>query len=380
MSGLGGVNGTVCSAQEYEESLSSPNPSLTCLTHGQSIGLTIVAETSLLSIVCVMVIFVLYGRNILRYRKALPDGGWRWLQTPADIYLITLFFFDILQALGGALNVRWAHDGIVTTGSYCAAQGIIQQTGELGVALTTLLLTTHSFVTALWSVGIEARGVAFGLVVFMCAFIGLWVGLGDGLNKNYEAPTPYWCWISDRYNKERMAGEYVWIWVALFASIVLNIPVFLWATGRLFVDKKRPYFHLSFANGATPNRATLRLLIYPVAYALVVLPTSIARWLRFSHHPVSSASQFFGAAMFNLSGAVNVLLFLVSQSELLLFAPPVEPILVMQPGSPEPEDQGPQPTAVDHANGIQLRDLPLSQSPDGSRNSARDSSNIDDII
>jgi hypothetical protein len=209
----------------------------------------------------------------------------------------------------------------------------------------------------------------------------------------------YWCWISDRYNKERMAGEYVWIWVALFASIVLNIPVFLWATGRLFVDKKRPYFHLSFANGATPNRATLRLLMYalhvtfmlriiltnksfsyPVAYALVVLPTSIARWLRFSHHPVSSASQFFGAAMFNLSGAVNVLLFLVSQSELLLFAPPVEPILVMQPGSPEPEDQGPQPTAVDHANGIQLRDLPLSQSPDGSRNSARDSSNVDDII
>jgi hypothetical protein len=110
--------------------------------------------------------------------------------------------------LGGALNVRWAHDGIVTTGSYCTAQGIIQQTGELGVALTTLvcpslitfefrtndariqLLTTHSFVTALWSVGIEARGVAFGLVVFICVFIGLWVGLGDGLNKNYEAPTP----------------------------------------------------------------------------------------------------------------------------------------------------------------------------------------------
>jgi hypothetical protein len=122
---------------------------------------------------------------------------------------MTLFCFDILQALGGALNVRWAHDGIVTTGSYCGAQGIIQQTGELGVALSTLvcpsltstfefrindartqLLTTHSFAIALFSVGIKARGFAFGLVGFMCVFIALWVGLGDGLNKNYEAPTP----------------------------------------------------------------------------------------------------------------------------------------------------------------------------------------------
>ncbi|KAH9973578.1 hypothetical protein BGW80DRAFT_1459057 [Lactifluus volemus] len=183
------------------------------------------------------------------------------------------------------------------------------------MTLVSSYLPPHSFVTTLWSVGINARGLSFGLVGFICVFVVLRAGLGDGLNKNYEAPTPYWYWISDRFNVERMAGEYVWIWVALFASIVLNIPVFLWATGHLFVDKKRPYFHLNFANGSqlgNPNsRATLRLLIYPVAYALVVPPISIARWSRFSHHPVSSAVQFFGASMFNLSGAVNVLLFLV---------------------------------------------------------------------
>ena len=50
--------------------------------------------------------------------------------------------FDFLQALGGVLNIRWAHNGIVTTGHYCTAQGIIQQIGEVGVALITLVRLT----------------------------------------------------------------------------------------------------------------------------------------------------------------------------------------------------------------------------------------------
>ena len=51
----------------------------------------------------------------------------------------SLFVFDILQALGGILNIRWAHTGIVKAGPFCTAQGLIQQTGELGVALITLV-------------------------------------------------------------------------------------------------------------------------------------------------------------------------------------------------------------------------------------------------
>ena len=41
--------------------------------------------------------------------------------------------------MGGVFNIRWAHNGIVTTGHYCTAQGIVQQIGELGVALITLV-------------------------------------------------------------------------------------------------------------------------------------------------------------------------------------------------------------------------------------------------
>jgi hypothetical protein len=29
-----------------------------------------------------------------------------------------------------------------------------------------------------------------------------WVGIGVGIYKNYEAPTPSWCWISSNFPRE----------------------------------------------------------------------------------------------------------------------------------------------------------------------------------
>ena len=54
----------------------------------------------------------------------------------------------------------------------------------------------------------------------------------------------------------------------------------------------------------------------------MVLPLSIARWSAFDHKNVSSAATFFAVSLFNLSGAINVLLFLIVRPQLLLFSPP----------------------------------------------------------
>ena len=69
-----------------------------------------------------------------------------------------------------------------------------------------------------------------------------------------------------------------------------------------------------------------KLSRYPLAYSIVVIPLSVSRWLLFSHKSVPSAATFFGIIMFNLSGAINVLLFLIVRPHLLLFTPPEEPI------------------------------------------------------
>jgi len=302
-----GVRGTVCTEEQYQNSTNlypnSLNPTITCLTQGQSVGLTLTTEAAFLSLVAVTFIFVLIGRNVRRYRKAFPNGGWRLLEGPSDIYMFFIFVYDIFLAMGSILSVRWVHNGIVEAGPYCTAQGIVQQVGELGVATVTLILTIHTFVVALWNVGSQARKFAFGIVAVATLFVALWVSIGNVTHKHYVTPTPYWCWIGPGYKTERIAGEYMWFWITLFASVIMNISVYFWTKGHLAVNLQR-------------------MLLYPVAYAITILPTTSARWALFDHKKVSSAVTFFCVVVFDLSGVTNVLLFLIIRSELLLFTHP----------------------------------------------------------
>jgi len=177
-----------------------------------------------------------------------------------------------------------------------------------------------------WQVGIRARGFTFSLVCLACIFIALWVGIGGGIHKNYETPTPYWCWISPRYPGERLAGEYIWLWTALFASAILYIPLYFWAEGFWSVDNENKFHWLGPDQrvGYIQRRASLGMLLYPLSYSLIILPLTVARWLQFGHHHVPSAVTFFAISMFYLSGAINVLLFLIIRPELLLFPRPKE--------------------------------------------------------
>ncbi|KAN0133553.1 hypothetical protein V8E53_008721 [Lactarius tabidus] len=322
---LDAVDGTFSNATQSPQTFSADIDSF-ILTNGQSIGLTLIVEVSFLSFGAIIAIFLLVTRNVQRYRKALPNGDWKLLRTPADIYMLSFFVYDIMLSIGGILNIRWAHDGVVTTGPYCTAQGIFKQIGATGVALITLILTTHTFMTALWRVGADARNFAFSIVALTCLFVVLWVSIANGIHKDFETPTPYWCWIGSKYDVDRLVGEYLWMWIALFASVVMYVPVHFWMKGYLSVDDKKWYkFRLEKSEVEdSQRRATLGILLYPLAYSLAVVPLSVSRWLLFSHKNVPSAAILFGGMMFNLSGAINVLLFLIVRPHLLLFTPPEE--------------------------------------------------------
>ena len=156
----------------------------------------------------------------------------------------------------------------------------------------------------------------------------------------------YWCWISPKFPGERLGGEYIWLWIALFASAILNIPLYFWAEGFWSIDEEYNfhwwdpdqrvrYPHRRAVLGMILYVITSRVVnfthrrqslasSYPVAYSLIVLPLTVARWLLFSGHHVSSAATFFAISMFYLSGTVNVLLFLITRPELLLFPRPEE--------------------------------------------------------
>jgi len=326
-----GVNGTVCNAQQYLQSLSTlddPTPSITCLTNGQAIGLTLSTGAAFLSLLSVFSVFVWISCNVLWYRKHVPRRDWRLFDRPFDIYMAAILGFDIWEAMGGILNVRWAHNGIVATGPYCTAQGIIQQFGEVGVGLSILLLAVHTFVSALWRVGLKARRFAVCMVFLIFCFVTLWVSVGASIHKHYEVPTPFWCWISPHFAGERLGGEYLFLWLTLFISILLYIPLYYWSEGRLSVDENRWYkFHMHaprhrVRSEYAQRRAARRMLFYPLGYTLVVLPLSVVRWSLYDHKKVPTAVVFLAVSTWNLSGTINVLLLLIVRPQLLLLTRP----------------------------------------------------------
>jgi len=262
-----------------------------------------------------------------------------------------------LQATGGILSIRWAHNGIVTTGAYCTAQGVIQQSGELGVALITLLLSVHTFVAAVLQVGLRARGVALSLVFLACVFDTLWVVIDPVIHKNYETPSPYWCWINpDKYMGTRLGGEYVWLWIAL-AFTVLYIPLYFWAEGFWSIDEGFKFHWWSPEQRVSyeQRRATLGMLLYPLTYSVIILPNSLTWWLYFAHHNIPSAAVLFSSTMFHLSGVINVFLFLIIRPQLLLFPRPSELRVDEQEIELELQDDSGAPNLSDTAVQSRLR-------------------------
>lgn len=74
---------------------------------------------------------------------------------------LSLFFADVLQAIGAAMDARWVQAGFVQIGGYCTAQGAvrccqmhvpswardlgaIQQLGETSAAIATMV---HAFLS-----------------------------------------------------------------------------------------------------------------------------------------------------------------------------------------------------------------------------------------
>jgi hypothetical protein len=47
-----------------------------------------------------------------------------------DVFMLSLFVADLVQAIGAVMDVRWVHSGRVEAGAFCTAQGVVQQIGE----------------------------------------------------------------------------------------------------------------------------------------------------------------------------------------------------------------------------------------------------------
>ncbi|KIM82293.1 hypothetical protein PILCRDRAFT_71066 [Piloderma croceum F 1598] len=299
------LNGTVCTPEE--QVLADSGTGLYCLTRTDSIGLAFITESGFISLVAVLGVFFMIA--------------------------ISLFASDLLQALGAVLDAKWVNEGKVYTGTYCTAQGAIQQLGETGVALATLFIAIHTFTVVIWGKLKEQLIVAYIAVAFIWLFVILFVSVAISIHTHssnyYETPS-YWCWIGPKYYPERISGEYFWFYLTMAVSLFTYIPLFLWSQGNMTVSPEHWWkirFHRNKDNDAVlhadPNgrsRRSIGMIAYPVLYIVTVFPTSVVRFLTgFGRNPRHTypTATFATAFLFSLSGTVNATLFLLTRPDLL---------------------------------------------------------------
>ncbi|KAF8160646.1 hypothetical protein B0H34DRAFT_838433 [Crassisporium funariophilum] len=306
MANVGRVpSGIICTEEQFSRSIR--DTSIYCLTRGESIGLTVVSQAGIISLIAVL--------------------------------YVSLFFADVLQAIGAVMDIKWVQDGKVEVGGFCDAQGIVQQLGETGAAMTTLTIAVFTFLGVWLGKGVRSIWLTRAVIGSVWLFIILVVVIGNVIHNGsgstrYQSPTPLWCWISEDYLHWRIWGEYVWFWITLAFSIVMYTPLYLWSRGNILIDERAWWkFTLQHADKSDPalkgiRRRSLVMLAYPIVYCLTILPLSVVRWIGFvqernggiSH--ISSTATLAVAAIYGLSGAFNVLLLLTTRPDSVLFGKP----------------------------------------------------------
>ncbi|KDR83140.1 hypothetical protein GALMADRAFT_238972, partial [Galerina marginata CBS 339.88] len=280
------ANGIICTPDQYERS--KTDDSIHCLTREERIGLTIIAQAGLISLVAVSYMFVIILRNLVWRIWHISREKWRVFHPPMNLLMFWLLSADVLQAIGAVMDVKWIQDGKVESGNFCNAQGIIQQLGEMGMAMTTLATAVYTFLGIWMGKGIKSIWTTRAVVSLGWLFILLMVAIGTtvkikrGPGKHYELPMPYWCWISEDYLQMQIWGTF---------SIVIYVPLYLWSRGNIIIDN-HSWWKFTFRKAslnADPGQRGIRrrplimlaYAVYPLVYCVSILPISVVRWIGF---------------------------------------------------------------------------------------------------
>jgi hypothetical protein len=250
-----------------------------------------------------------------------------------DIYLLSLFAADMCVGFAGVMNAKWVHDGKSQSGQWCTAQAIILGIGFSTVSFNILAIAVHTFVMVWLNKGFHSMFIASTAVAASWLYSILYLAMMGSLHHEPNSmlrPVPYWCWIGKKYVVHRLWAGYIWLWVALVISILLYVPLFFWGRGNITVGDKLWSFRIHRAENVDDHggsrRRSLSMIAYPLVYSCLVIPLSVVRWIGFvqeSHGDkkvhVPSTATIASLAIYTLSGICNVLLFLLTRRNLLLF-------------------------------------------------------------
>jgi len=291
-------------------------------TSNEANGVLVLVVTSCISLTAVFFLLVVISLSAFNTRKSTDQN--LFVRTHVAAYLISLLVCDLMQAVGSIMNMKWVQHMEVYVGSLCTIQGIIKHTSDVGTALFSLVIAIHTFCVLFLRWKMRNYVLWLTLISAWSAIATLVIAGPAALDTVRRGPffgiAGYWCWISPGYATERITLDYMIMFISAILSFILYSLVFLRLRGNIIVSGW--YIAFRRANNvknapwrgheSTDNHMIIiakKMLLYPVAYTIVILPISAARFTAFSGKKVPFAATIFCATVFLLSGTINVILF-----------------------------------------------------------------------
>ncbi|KAJ7690659.1 hypothetical protein B0H17DRAFT_1201502 [Mycena rosella] len=290
-------------------------------TSEEAQGVTVLVVISCISLIAVVGLLLAISLSAFNTRSSIDQHI--FVRTHVAAYFVSLILSDLIQALGSILNARWIHDMAVVVGDVCVLQGVLKQAADVATAFWTLVIAIHTFCLLF----LELKPSRF---VLWTTLIAGWSGIAtiviagpaalDTTHRgSFYGISGYWCWISPQYVHSRITLDYMFMFIAATFSFILYTAIFLRMRGNIVITARRVSIRLTGASAwrgkQFENQALAiakQMLLYPVAYTLLILPITASRFSSFAGHDVPFAAlnwQLSSAAVFLLSGIVNVALF-----------------------------------------------------------------------
>ncbi|KAI9462443.1 hypothetical protein BJY52DRAFT_1210803 [Lactarius psammicola] len=291
------------------------------LTFGYRIGIFILAEISAVSASAIVILsaYIVYSAVSIR-----PGSRRRWrLESPVHLFLLNQLVCDLIQALGGLMNMKWAFDGTVHQGTFCTAQGLIKQLADVGTALSAGNVAIYTFSIVIFRLKptdpnmFRASLIVAGIWVSIILDVAINVGI-NGASRFY-GPTGPWCWIAREFRIQRTVADFMWMWISAFSSLLAYLAVFLVLKGFISVEGWRVRWTYGQESPIILRSHDLayKMLAYPIIYIITVLPLAAARYSEFSGHKPPFAVTVIADGFYLSSGLLNVLLYAYTRPFLL---------------------------------------------------------------
>ncbi|KAF8587112.1 hypothetical protein K439DRAFT_858722 [Ramaria rubella] len=278
-------------------------------------GVGVLVAAASVSFLAIVGLFIILG--VSTYKTMRTPSQHRFVRNHVVAYFVSLLLCDFISANGALLNGRWIGLGGIQIGAFCTAQGALKNVGNVGTALWSMILAVHTFclIVLKW----RARDLVLYVTLLVTwAFIALVVIIGPSAVQNITTQGPYfgvagpWCWITENYAVQRFTLGYFWMFLSALVSFALYSVVFFHLRGNLIINGRQVRLRLRNPTPAweaqtgknsvnnPPIGPAKQMLMYPIAYTILVLPIAFCRFLEWAGHDVSFGAIMLGHHIFAL--------------------------------------------------------------------------------